>query len=162
MFKLSQKSLKNLEGVSELLIETVKEAIDISKSDFCILGDGGIRTAERQNEIFKEGYSKCDGYKNKSYHQSGYAVDLVPFNDGKPTWKSNNDFINIAQAMLESFNKVKKEYKVDIYLHWGGFWDDKDLDADGILEPTDKLGWDCAHFELRKYPQVKGIYKLPE
>ena len=39
--------------------------------------DGWMRTAERQNELFKEGKSKRDGYKKKSMHQLGRAVDIA-------------------------------------------------------------------------------------
>jgi peptide/nickel transport system substrate-binding protein len=35
-----------------------------------------------------------------------------------------------------------------------------DTDGDGILEVTDKLGWDLPHFELRKVPQTRGVYPI--
>ena len=34
------------------------------------------RSAEEQNRLFKEGKSKCDGYKVLSKHQSGKAMDI--------------------------------------------------------------------------------------
>ena len=75
MFKLGQRSLQNIEKIDDYLQEIVKKAITLSKSDFGILNNGGLRTAEMQNAIFKKGNSRCDGYKKKSYHQTGKAVD---------------------------------------------------------------------------------------
>lgn len=34
------------------------------------------RSAEEQNRLFKAGKSKCDGYKIRSAHQIGRAVDI--------------------------------------------------------------------------------------
>jgi len=44
------------------------------------------RSAEEQNRLFKEGKSKCDGYKKISKHQQGLAVDIYFVGlDGKLT-----------------------------------------------------------------------------
>ena len=73
-FKLSKTSLGQLEGVDERLVECVKLALTKSTVDFGVAS--GMRTAEEQNELFKAGLSKCDGYEKLSYHQSGKAVDF--------------------------------------------------------------------------------------
>ena len=77
-FKWGNRSLERMEGVNEFLVECATEALRISKHDMTIPWMGGIRTAEEQNKIFKEGNSKMDGYEKKSYHQSGNALDITP------------------------------------------------------------------------------------
>jgi len=47
------------------------------------VGDYWLRDAETQNRLFKEGKSKCDGYKILSKHQSGSALDIYFIEDGK-------------------------------------------------------------------------------
>jgi len=49
--------------------------------------DSFQRTAERQNELFKQGKSKCDGHQKKSKHQFGLARDLYVIDEaGKIVW----------------------------------------------------------------------------
>lgn len=114
-FTLSEKSKSNMKGVDERLIEIAEMAISITRIDFGIPADGGIRTAERQNELFKSGKSKCDGYKNKSEHQSGKALDFYAFVDGKASWNSEH-LSMVAAAFLQSASILG--YK----LNWGGLW----------------------------------------
>ena len=54
---------------------------------FIHCNDSFQRTAERQNELFKQGKSKCDGYKIKSKHQLGRARDIYIIDEaGKIIW----------------------------------------------------------------------------
>lgn len=155
MHTLGERSLKNLEGVHPHLVEIVKKAIELSKVDFGILNNGGRRTAQAQSVIFDQGNSKCDGYIRKSYHQSGNAVDLVPYIDGKYRWSNKQAFIDI----LEAFQLAEKELKekgivpTTSYFHHGIYWGWYDMDMDGKLTAIDKPGWDSAHHELRNFPQ---------
>jgi hypothetical protein len=155
MNSLSNRSIKNMDGVSPYLQMTIIRAISISPVDFGVLETGGERTASMQYNIFKEGFSKCDGYEKLSYHQSGNALDKVPYIGGKYTWSNKQAFIDIyyawreAEALLRKLNMIPD----DIFFHHGLFWNWKDIDGDGIIEITDKLGWDAAHTEIRSYPQ---------
>jgi peptidoglycan L-alanyl-D-glutamate endopeptidase CwlK len=157
MYKFGKRSKKYIKTVHPLLQELANKSIGLSRVDFGVLNTGGLRTAEMQNKIFNDGHSRCDGYKKKSYHQSGLAIDLVPYVNGKYTWSNKRAFIDIAVAVSRTWNELVQG---DYYLHWGGFWNAKDLDNDGVLEITDKLGWDVAHWELRKYEQVKNVYPV--
>lgn len=154
-FKLGKQSLKNIDNIHPYLKIIVKKTIEISEIDFGILNTGGMRTAEMQNEIFKNGNSKCDGYIKKSYHQSGKAVDLVPYVNGKYTWTNKNAFIKI----LKAWEKAENELKIDgiipdnISIHHGIYWNWKDLNMDGELDINDRVGFDCAHHEIRTKPQ---------
>ena len=116
MYKLSKRSESRLEGIEPVLIDIVKMAIKDSPYDFGIPSYGGLRTAEDQKYLYEKGVSKCDGYKNKSYHQSGKAFDIYAFVDGKATWKKEYYF-PIAEHII---NVAKNRFGVD--LEWGGTW----------------------------------------
>jgi peptidoglycan L-alanyl-D-glutamate endopeptidase CwlK len=115
MFKLSENSKLRRDGVDNRLIEISNLALKISTIDFGHPADAGIRTAERQNELFKTGKSLCDGYKIKSKHQSGKALDFYAYVDGKASWKIEHLTL-VAAAFLQAASVLG--YK----LHWGGFW----------------------------------------
>ncbi len=116
MYKLSKISESRLDGINSTLKAIVKQAIKTSPIDFGIPADGGLRTAERQNELFKKGVSKCDGYKNKSYHQTGKAFDIYAYVDGKASWNKEH-LTTIARHIQEV---AKTMFNVD--LEYGGDW----------------------------------------
>lgn len=103
------------------LVETAMLAIKISKVDFGIPEFGGKRTTTEQYELFNRGASKCDGLRIKSKHQSGLALDVYAYVDGKASWKVDH-LTAVAVAMLQAANQLG--YK----LSWGGLWQSfKDL-----------------------------------
>ena len=55
-FKLSSRSLGKLEGVNELLVDTVKRAIEVSKVDFGVIY--GVRSLEEQEKLYNSGRSQ--------------------------------------------------------------------------------------------------------
>jgi len=150
------RSIKNIQTTHRILQQLATAVMARSEFDFGVLDNGGLRTAAEQNKLFKEGASQCDGIIKKSYHQSGLAIDFVPYIGGY-TWKNKEAFLHIAKIAFEEIENIFTE---DYHLHWGGYWSAKDLDGDGILEVTDKLGWDLPHFELRKKEQTKGVYPI--
>lgn len=115
MFKLSESSKKNREGVDQRLIDISDLALQISVVDFGHPKDSGIRTPERQNELYEAGKSKCDGYKLKSYHQTGKALDFYAFVDGRASWNTEH-LAMVGAAFLQAANQLG--YK----LEWGGLW----------------------------------------
>jgi hypothetical protein len=119
-FKLSQRSLNNLKGVDEDLVAVVKRAIEITEIDFGITE--GIRTLDRQEELFKKGLSKT----MKSKHLIGRAVDLVAYVDGKVSWEKE-DYYPIALAM------ERAAIELNVKIKWGGDF---------------KSFFDGPHFEL--------------
>ena len=126
MFRLGQNSLNNRAGVDPRLIEISDLAIKISNIDFGIPSTGGLRTTEDQAKLFTAGVSKADGRTNKSYHQSGKALDLYAYVDGKASWNTIHLAL-AASAMLQA--SAQLGYK----LKWGGLW---------------KSWQDMPHFEL--------------
>lgn len=115
MFKLGQNSLNNRAGVDPRLIEITDLAIQLSNVDFGIPSTGGLRTTEDQAMLFTAGKSQCDGRTNKSYHQTGRAVDVYAYVDGKASW-DHLHLTHIATAMLQA--SAQLGYK----LEWGGLW----------------------------------------
>ena len=86
-----------------------------------------LRTADNQAALFASNKSKADGVVNKSYHQSGKALDVYAYVDGKASW-SKQDLAIVACAMLQAAAELG--YK----LKWGGLW---------------KSWQDFPHFELQ-------------
>lgn len=124
MFKLSEKSKSKLQGLHPDLVKVVNRAIELTPIDFTVLE--GLRTKERQQELFDKGASKT----LNSRHLTGHAVDLAPY---PIDWNDLKRFNQVADVMKQA----AKELNVSIV--WGGDW---------------KLFNDCPHFELDKkvYP----------
>jgi peptidoglycan L-alanyl-D-glutamate endopeptidase CwlK len=126
-FKFGEKSKARMRGINDQLIEVAELALLISPIDFGIPKHGGLRTAEEQQALFDGGTSQLDGSIKKSYHQSGMALDVFAYVDGKASW--NEDHLTIiAAAMLEAANRLS------VSLRWGGHW---------------KNFKDMPHFEVR-------------
>lgn len=110
------------------LADLVKDFIDYTPIDFVVIKNGAYRTAEEQKEIYLQGHSRCDGYVHKSAHQSGMAVDLVPWVNGKPTWDTN--YANALGGAFKTFCKTK-----GYYIQWGADWNDDGVLGDVFLDP---------------------------
>tara|TARA_R110002095_G_scaffold22086_1_gene23874 strand:+ start:956 stop:1345 length:390 start_codon:yes stop_codon:yes gene_type:complete len=126
-FQLSNNSMMNLAGVDDRLIDIADVAIKLSPIDFGIPSTGGLRTTEDQAKLFEEGVSKADGVNNKSYHQTGKALDVYAYVDGKASWDKLH-LATIAAAMLQASSQLGYELK------WGGLW---------------KSWQDYPHFEIK-------------
>lgn len=137
MFYLSEASKKNREGVDPRLIEIDDLAIAITLVDFGHGPDSGVRTSERQHQLFLEGKSGADGYDKKSNHQKGRALDFYAYVDGKASWEHEH-LAMVACAYLQAASILG--YRI----RWGGLWKSRN--------PTIKngipYGWDCPHIEL--------------
>lgn len=135
MFKLSKASKLNRVGVDHKLIEISDLAIKITNIDFGIPGNGGLRTAGTQNQLYKEELSKADGYENLSKHQSGEALDFYAYIDGGSSWRRDH-LAMVAAAFLQAASILG--YKIE----WGGLWSSPKK-TNGI-----PYGWDMAHIQL--------------
>lgn len=164
-YSFGRKSLVRAHGVNDYLLRTAVVALTFSNQDMSIPWRGGKRTAEEQKELFLDKASRCDGYIKESYHQSGDALDLVPYKKGqtvKQTYTNFKGFQAFAKVMLATFCFLQALGQIpdDLYLHWGGFWSARDENNDGYLRhQDDKFGWDSPHWELRTRPQ-KNVLKI--
>lgn len=109
MFRFSKKSLDKLKGVNPKLIKLMKVAIKESPYDFMITE--GLRSMERQQELFKQGKSKT----LKSYHLTGNAVDIALIVNKEVNW----DFA-LYREVAKHIKKIAKEQGIKIT--WGGDW----------------------------------------
>jgi peptidoglycan L-alanyl-D-glutamate endopeptidase CwlK len=114
-FVFSRRSRERMKGVDPRLVEIAEYALTISKVDFGIPEYGGLRTAEQQAKLYADGKSKADGYTRKSYHQTGKALDVYAFVDGKASWNEHH-LAMIAAAMLQAASRY------GVALEWGGLW----------------------------------------
>ena len=126
-FELGKNSINNMAGIDDRLIDIAELAITLSPIDFGIPSSGGLRSTEDQAALYTSGKSKCDGRTNKSYHQTGKAIDVYGYVDGKASWDILH-LTTIATAMLQASAQLGYELK------WGGLW---------------KSWQDMPHFELR-------------
>lgn len=122
-FGLGEKSLKNLEGVHPRMLRVVQRAIQITTVDFGIPSTGGVRTAAQQKVLFDAGKSKADGYRKVSAHQSGRAVDVYAYVDGKASWDKEH-LTAVADAMFAAAKELGlgitwgKNYPIPDYPHF--------------------------------------------
>jgi hypothetical protein len=140
-------SKKRMEGVLPYLVECANNTIAESIYDLTIPWMGGVRKAVEQNNIFKEGNSKCDGYEVLSYHQieasdTGYgmALDIRPVGWDKMSEKDLNRRGNyIGRLMMINWQELVFKYAqegIDIgVMIWGGTFG--------------STSWDRPHFEIR-------------
>ena len=107
-FKLSKRSLDKLSGVHPDLVAVVKRAIETTEIDFVVTE--GLRTKERQAELFKAGASTT----MNSRHITGHAVDLAAW-VGEVRW----DWA-LYHKLADAMKKAAAEVNVPIV--WGGDW----------------------------------------
>lgn len=91
-----------------------------------------LRSAKRQDELYKAGRSKARGYS--SPHQFGCAVDIV----------HAVDYWNISKKQWDIIGSIGKEVarKRHLKIEWGGDWDGND--------GRPKF-WDPAHWQLENW-----------
>ena len=131
--KLSQRSLKRLEGVHPDLVELVKRA-SVYEPRFTVLE--GLRSLKTQKKYVKKGVSKT----MNSLHLYGLAVDLALVENGKIDWSAKSkgwEQIRIAMERAE-----------------------KDMGT-RVFDTGTRLNWswskDLPHYQLTK----KGTYGNP-
>ena len=130
-FKFGRNSKAELEPLHSDIQLVMNDAIRVSPIDFGIpKGTGGLRSAELQHSLFLAGKSKCDGYKKRSKHQDGLAVDVYAYVGGKASWKPRHLAL-IAGVILSCAGNR------GIEMRWGGTFGSRTF-----------LGWDYPHFEL--------------
>jgi peptidoglycan L-alanyl-D-glutamate endopeptidase CwlK len=111
--------MKNLDTVDERLQILAKEVIRISPVDFAVTE--GIRTRERQAQLYREGKTKTLNSK----HLEGKAIDICPVIDGKLDYSAADDLFFIvglfyAKAIeLKGIYDLKKTYNLDTDIKGG-------------------------------------------
>lgn len=108
-YQLGQQSMERLVSVHPDLRSIVQRAIEITTVDFTVLE--GLRTRERQRELFKIGATET----MNSRHLTGHAVDLGAWVRGGVRWDWPL-YHKIALAMKAAAEEL------NIPVEWGGDW----------------------------------------
>jgi peptidoglycan L-alanyl-D-glutamate endopeptidase CwlK len=141
MFSLSVRSRDRLKGLHPKLIAVVERAIKLSAIDFTVVE--GVRTPERQRELYAQGRTKPGDIVtwtlNSRHFVSGdgfgHAVDVAPIINGEIPWKNESAFDAVATAMFRAAAEI------GVSLRWGADWD-----RDG--KPRERGETDSPHFEI--------------
>lgn len=121
-FKLSKRSIKELEGVKPELVQVVHTAIELTSIDFGVTQ--GLRTVAEQRQLVAKGASQT----MKSKHLTGDAVDVVAYIGSRISWEQNL-YDNIADA----FKAAAIEH--DVKMRWGAAWHIPDIrEWDGTMQ----------------------------
>lgn len=107
-YRLSRRSLRNLQGVHPDLVKVVHEAILRTPVDFVVIE--GLRTVARQRELVASGASQT----MDSRHITGHAVDLAAW-VGEIRWD-----MGLYYQIAATVQKAAKTLAVPI--RWGGCW----------------------------------------
>lgn len=113
MNRLSRRSRENLKGLDPRLAALVGYVLARGREDFTITC--GIRSADEQRELYQRGLSKFDGYVKKSKHQTGEAIDFIPY-----PFFGDWDNIDSFERVIEEFRKASELLGIEIY--FGGDW----------------------------------------
>lgn len=133
-YNLSERSLTRAKDVNPKLINLILLAIRRTPVDFGVAYQGGKRTPEEQNQLFKEGYSKCDGYEKLSKHQSGDAIDLNVFVGSKVV--DNKEMLCVIAGVMFACAD-----ELNLKIRWGLDWNQNGDIRDNTFN-------DVYHFEI--------------
>lgn len=145
-FKLSDRSLKKLEGVNAMLTRCVQDAILKTTVDFGVTE--GLRSQERQQQLYDQKRSQT----LLSKHIDGNAIDLVAYIGSEVCWEIGV-YDEIADAMKASAKAI------GLPLRWGAGWHKNLTDHEGTAEDlmneyidlrrsqNRRPFIDCPHFE---------------
>ena len=113
-FKLSSRSLGKLEGVNELLVDTVKRAIEVSKVDFGVIY--GVRSLKEQEKLYNSGRSQTMRSKHLIQEDgTSHAVDLMAYDGSNPSWD-----IVMYDDIADAMKAAAKE--TGAVIRWGAAW----------------------------------------
>lgn len=125
-YSFSKRSTDNLVGVHPDLVRVFERAIQITSQDFLITE--GVRTTERQAELYAQGRTKpgkvVTWTLNSNHFKSkatgfGHAVDVAPY---PVDWTKPTKFEAIAKAVKQAAAEL------NVRIEWGGDWSAKNRD----------------------------------
>lgn len=136
--KFSRNSKKNIKGIRKEIIQLAERVLAKSPHDFGVPKYGGKRSPQEQNNLFHQRpkVTQIDGFRRKSYHQSGNALDIYVYDEHGACWDCKGKYKEIADLFKAEFQLMQDE---------------------GLFECEEKLGWggdwirfkDLPHFEIR-------------
>lgn len=134
--KLSDASVKKLDGIHQDLQRVVYRAAEISQVNFLVTE--GLRSIDRQKKLVAAGASQT----MKSRHITGHAVDLAAFLDLDGDGVADSGEVRWDWPLYAKLAESMKEaaHIEGVPIEWGGDW---------------KTLKDGPHFQLpfSKYPE---------
>lgn len=139
MYNLGKRSEERLAGVHPTLIRVVRRALSYGVMDFSV--NEGLRTKERQAQLFSEGATRTMNSKHiKQADGYGHAVDLYPYPIDMVR-VNKGDAREIARFGVIAGLMYRAAQEEGVKIIWGADWD-----GDG--EVLDHTFFDAPHFEL--------------
>ena len=136
--RILSRDIKRLKGVDLGLCLVFYEVQKRTGYEIHIGYQGGRRSPEEQNGLYKAKKSTKDGYNKKSKHQDGGALDFVIYSAGRAVWRAD-----AYEEVWFTFLEVAAEFSID--MRWGGDWNMNGIRVD--RDPNERL-LDCGHVEL--------------
>jgi peptidoglycan L-alanyl-D-glutamate endopeptidase CwlK len=139
-YKFGTTSTQRLETLDERLQKILKEAIKFY--DFSILE--GYRSRDKQDELFKKGFSKAKAGESKHNLKPSLAVDIQPYPidvslaEEVKTLKGNKERAKFYFLAGIIFHIAHIQ---GVQLRWGGSWD-------GTYQFNQNSFDDLFHFEI--------------
>lgn len=134
--QLTERDKLRLKGVKDAMVQVVARAASLYPGTFMVVE--GLRTKERQAELFAQGRTKPGKivtWTLASKHITGDAVDLAPVVGGAIPWGNPAAFDELAQVM---FRAAELE---GVAITWGADWNNN-----GIRR--EKGETDSPHYQL--------------
>lgn len=112
--KFSQRSLERLSACHKDLQKVAHRALELSKHDFGITE--GLRTIERQKELFESGASTTMNSRHlENENGVSEALDIGVYIESGLTWEIGY-YRQVAQAFFDA------AIELGIPIEWGGLW----------------------------------------
>lgn len=116
-YSWGRTSKTRLKGVEIELVDVASAALTkYTAVDFGVAWQGGKRTAKQQLAMYTSGASQLDGLTRMSQHQTGNALDLIPYVKGVGFRLEWSLVVMVADAMR------KASLHLGVPLIWGGSW----------------------------------------
>lgn len=117
-YRYGKTSKSNIASTSVTMQELCDRAMEVANRRKLVCPDFGIsegkRTKARQEYLFKEGKSRCDGTMKRSKHQDGLAIDYYVVGvDGKANYSPGN-----LALVFTCFQEAASD--MGIQIKWGG------------------------------------------
>lgn len=146
-YSFGKRSTKNLNTCEDDIRKVMEMAISVSEVDFGI--SEGVRTLERQMELFNQGKSKIDGTtrKGKHNHNPSQACDIYIYHPDLETRRrlayDVGSLCYVAGVIMACTQILLHRKEITHTMRWGGNWD-----KDGVILKDQSFD-DLPHFEIR-------------
>lgn len=141
------KGVKALTGVHPDLVKVIEASMTKAKVmglNFQVLE--GVRSAKKQYQYFKKGWTQKDGIKSLSKHQlqaDGFGHAVLLTQELGTNWQDTSFFKDLAEKIIIPTAKELKAAGIIAHdIVWGADWD-----GDGNIKEHKIKAW--AHFQIK-------------